>query len=577
MKLQRQIIKVVVAGAVIFSACSTPNNMSKNNYTVTPNPLEAKGDSVAVSINANVPAKSFNNKAILTFKPYLKTESGKEIALKEYTLGGIKSKGNADLKLDSKIGGKVTYSTKVAYTPEMRRSTLKPRFTYNNAEVTTGTNNILAEGVISTAYLVKKDGPAALVMDDYTPKVTNKVINIYFPINVANFNPNFSRGKMINNKSQINELKKALKSDLTWVAKGIAINAFASPDGELARNANLSKGRSESTFKHFKKELKKLGFAEVNDANFTMGYTTSEDWNGFSQALAGSNLSDKNEIIAIINNKSISDEEKEGLIKRSHVKSWNKAAESMLPLLRRSELVVSGTKPLKSEDQLLSMYGQYDNLTLEELFHLGVITRDNNKKVEVFNAYIAKKSDDWRGYNNLAVAQIQLGQLDEASSNLDKALGINAEAGDIHANFGVIAERKGNRILAERYYRAAASKGAKVNYHLGIIAIQNGNYAEAVTLFNKSDKKDFNAALANLLNGDANTASDIIGAIPVDQLDWTHYYLRAVAGARLNNQDIATTNLARAVSMNGEARKMAKSDVEFIKLWSNPLFEAAIR
>jgi hypothetical protein len=45
----------------------------------------------------------------------------------------------------------------------------------------------------------------------------------------------------------------------------------------------------------------------------------------------------------------------------------------------------------------------------------------------------------------------------------------------------------------------------------------------------------------------------------------------------MNNQDVLTTNLARAVGMNGEIRKMAKDDVEFIKFFSNPLFEGAIR
>ncbi len=62
-----------------------------------------------------------------------------------------------------------------------------------------------------------------------------------------------------------------------------------------------------------------------------------------------------------------------------------------------------------------------------------------------------------------------------------------------------------------------------------------------------------------------------------DNLSWEHYYLRAIAGARMNNQDVLTTNLARAVSMNGKVRNMAKDDMEFFRFFKNPLFEAAIR
>ena len=50
----------------LIAACSVKNNFTKNNYTVTPNPLELKGDSVEIIINANVPAKSINPKTIIT-------------------------------------------------------------------------------------------------------------------------------------------------------------------------------------------------------------------------------------------------------------------------------------------------------------------------------------------------------------------------------------------------------------------------------------------------------------------------------------------------------------------------------
>ncbi len=62
-----------------------------------------------------------------------------------------------------------------------------------------------------------------------------------------------------------------------------------------------------------------------------------------------------------------------------------------------------------------------------------------------------------------------------------------------------------------------------------------------------------------------------------EQMTADLYYLRAIAGARLNKADVVTTNLTRAVQLNANVRAMAKDDVEFIKYFGNPEFEGSIR
>ena len=604
MKHSSQVVRLGAVASMLVAACTTPSNMTKNAYTVTPNPLEAKGDTVAVNIEARIPAKSFDNKALVTFQPYLKTSGGTEVALKEYTVGGVKAKGDADQKIDAKVGGKISYSDRVVFRKEMMRSTLYPRFKAATVNVPVGTT-ALAEGIITTAYLVKASDKPLYNSDEYKAVSNDKSVDIYFPINVDRFNASFKMGKDINNKTQLGILKEDIKQPMgenmgkgkgkgkkaepapapettpmkdRWVAKGISVNGFASPDGPISINEKLSHGRSQSTFSYFKKELKKMGFAEVNDSNFTLGSTISEDWDGFVKLLEASDLSDKNEIIGIIRNPAISPEDRDAKIVNEHGKSWKVCADKLLPKLRRSELVIHGSNPIKTDMELTQMYGQYDKLSPEETYHLAVLTKnDPAKKAEVLNAYVGKKSDDWRGYSDLGAALSEQGRYDEALTNLDKANQLNPGNGTVLANYGVAYKLKGDRAKAEQYYRDASSKGADVNYHLGILAIQKGNYADAVSMFNKSGVRDFNAALANLLNGDPSTCKNIIDGMNPEELDWQAYYLRSVAGARMNNQDVCTTNLAKAVSMNGEARTRAKEDVEFMKFWGNPLFEAAIR
>lgn len=575
----RQIFySVMLVGTAIVSGCGVKTNMTNNNYTVTPNPLEVKGDSISIEISGNIPAKSINPKANMKFQPYLSTPKG-ELALKEVTIGGEKAVG-VDITVNSKTGGKITYTEKIAYTPDMKRATLYPNFAVKTKETYTAVPNakgskVLAEGTITTALLAE-GGAGAMVydVDNYTSAMEGKMVNIYFPKDVSKFNAGFKVKGQFDNKTQINELKGLLKADKNWVVKSISINAYASPDGELSRNENLSKGRSESSFNYFKKELKKLGFTEVNDQNFKMGATLSEDWAGYEKAVAASTHPDKDGVLNIIRNTSVSNEEREGLIKRNYPKFWTATKDKLLPALRRSELVVSGQKPLKTDDELKAAV--LDSLSDVELLHLASITEDKNVKATIYTTMTTKYPQDWRGFNDLGAVQLSTGN-NAGVENLNKANTLSPENPTVLTNLGNAALMAKDYNKASEYFNATASKGGDASYGMGILAIKKGDYAGAVSNLNKASKKDFNLPLAQILNGQPDAAKATIDNLKPEELTWMHYYLRAIAGARTANQDVMSTNLTRAVQMNAEVREMAKTDMEFFKYWSNPVFQGAIR
>jgi hypothetical protein len=571
----QKVLPLSLATSVLLAACSGPN-FTKNSYTVNPDPLVMRADSVSVVISGNVPPKSIKSGTVATFQPYLKTKDGKEILLKNVTIKGEKGKESADYTINSKTGGKVVYSDKIPYTAELKNVKLYPRFTVAGKAVKVA-DSILVIGTITTASMLKFSNEYQLASDKYQPEISNKSVNIYFPMDVDKFNDKFKVGKTINNKTQINSLKLLLKKDPNWIVRGISINAYASPDGELERNSNLSKGRSTSTFAYFRKELKGLGFSEVNDSNFSMGYMLAEDWKGFATELANSKFADKDAMIAVVNNTSIGDEEREAQLRKNYEKSWKKASETILPKLRKSELVVIGNKPFKTEAELITLIDKTDQLSNIELYHLSTITKDIKQKEALLITYTIKVAEDWRGFNDLAVVNLQNVNLNDASRNLNIANQLSANNGVVLANMGAMYKAKGDLVNARSYYKQAADNGANTYYNLGVYDVKSGNYASAVSNFGKSGKSDFNTALAQLLNGDANGAKTAIDNINPDELTWEHYYLRAVCGARMNNQDVCTTNLAQAVSKNGEVRNMAKEDIEFVKFFNNPLFGAAIR
>ena len=585
MRLLKQVsYTFVFAAAAITSGCGVKTNMGTNNYTVNPNPLEVKGDSILITMTATVPAKSFNPKANVQFQPYLKTAKG-DVQLKAVTLGGEKVVEAVDFKINSKTGGKITFTEKIPYTSDLKRATLYPTFavkvkgnyqTLPAIKGVTYADKVLAEGTITTALLVKSTETTSFDNTAYTAKESSKSVNIYFPLDVDRFNINFKAGKDLSNKKQLELLKKALKANKNWMVKGLAINGYASPEGELQRNSGLSQGRANSTFSYLKKELKKLGFTEVNDQNLSMGSTLAEDWAGLAKLVEASKLADKAAIVAIINNPSVGDLEKEGLIRRDHAKSWDKIKTTLLPQLRKSELVVKGQEPLKTDAELLAFVA-VDSLTDVELLHLATITTDNTKRMDIYNKFVAKFPNDWRGYNNLGAMYLAAGDYTNANTQLTRANELSPENVTVLANLGVAAKNAGNVTRAEELYKQAEAKGADMSYNKAIIAIKKGDYATAVSLFNKSGKKDFNTALAQLLNGDAAGAKTTIDNMTQEQMTADLYYLRAIAGARLNKADVVTTNLTRAVQLNANVRAMAKDDVEFIKYFGNPEFEGSIR
>ncbi|MFN4083548.1 MAG: tetratricopeptide repeat protein [Bacteroidia bacterium] len=572
----QKILPLAISAIMVLNACSVKNNFSRNSYNVNPNPLMMQGDSVKVTITGKVPAKSINSKAIIDFQPYFKTASGKEIALKKVTIKGHKAKGNADITLNTGFEGAINYTDKIPYTEDMRRGQLYPRFTFKGAEVPVGKEHMV-EGTIATAGLLSWDDKVIITADDYKVEQSTKSVSVYFLIDNAKFNPNFRLGKEIDNKKQLVILKDMLKKDPNWVANKVSLNSFASPDGELRRNEDLAKNRSQSSNAYMRKELKKLGFAEVNDDNFQFGYNVSEDWAGFAKLVEESNLSDKVQMLNIINNRSISDEERENQLKTNHAKSWKVCADKLLPKLRRSELVITGSKPMKTDAQLLAMQNQLNQLTAIELHHLYYIVNDKNKRREILEAYLNKDQNNWIGYNDLGAFLLTNGDLAGAERNLNKANELSPNNPNVVANLGALKRAQGDWRASERIFNDAARLGANVSYNLGLIAIKKGDFAAAVNNFNKSGVKDFNTALAQLLNGDANGAKATIDNLNPDELKWNHFYLRAICGARMNNQDVLTTNLARAVALNGNVRNLAKTDAEFIKFFNNPLFEGAIR
>ncbi|MEE0983203.1 MAG: hypothetical protein U0L38_04050, partial [Bacteroidales bacterium] len=74
---------IIGVGILLTASCGSIKTMQKKHdtvrYQISPNPMEAHGDKVIVTINGNIPEKYFQKNAVVYLQPVLTWETGEVI------------------------------------------------------------------------------------------------------------------------------------------------------------------------------------------------------------------------------------------------------------------------------------------------------------------------------------------------------------------------------------------------------------------------------------------------------------------------------------------------------------------
>ena len=231
----------------------------------------------------------------------------------------------------------------------------------------------------------------------------------------------------------------------------------------------------------------------------------------------------------------------------------------MLPPLRRAEITANCFQPVKSDEELLKLaVSSPDKLRVDELLYAGTLTNDANTKLTIYENAARIYPNDWKALNAAGQANIVAGNLDKASSYLQKAAAGSPNNGIIENNIGVVAAKQKDYKKAEAQFKKAQQLGENENYNLGVLAIPAGDYQKANTLLANA-KCTYNLGLAQLVSGNTATAQTTLQCAP--QTPET-YYLLAICGARSNNAKALYDNLMKAV-VDPKLKEQAKGDREF--------------
>ena len=563
---KKSILLTTLLIAFVLVGCKIPKEFL-SGLTTTPNPLELKGGKIECKVEGTFPEKYFAKKMQLSVVPVLKSKKTGAVLRGEAKLfQGEKIMGNATT-INYKMGGKYEQQVSFDYSPDFDQCELymEATVTYKKKTITFEPVKV-ADGLIVTENMIYANPSeiGAKIIDDNFQRVIEEKEDAQIKFLIQQSNVRSSEAKSL---SQLAQNIKVASQDSNINLKGLEISSYASPDGGIELNEKLAQARENATKNYINSQLKKL----KNDLNVS-GTFTAQDWEGFQALMEKSDIKDKQLILSVLSMYS-DPEEREREI-RNLSAAFTEIKETILPELRRSKVTFVKEIIGKSDEEILAVLEKNaQELTVEELLYAATLKEFNTDKKAVYEKVTAYYPNDIRGYNNLGVIDFKLGNLEAADKSFTAALAIDKNNAQANLNKGAIAMAQGNLEDAKMYFGNASGVGEDLNYANAAIAIADGDYQKAASLFGDSNTN--NAALARILNKDYSAAKAILDN--VKSPDAKTFYLKSIIAARTNDMNDLIKNVTKTINLDNSYKAKFVSDIEFREFISNAAFSALLK
>lgn len=283
----------------------------------------------------------------------------------------------------------------------------------------------------------------------------DKTAYIDFPVDRTELHADYRR-----NSSEIDSIVNTInlvKNDRNLSIRSIDIHGYASPESPYSHNEYLARERAK-TLKDYVRRI-----VNLDDRLFTVSHT-AEDWDGLTAYIRESNLDNKDAILGIIADKSLTPDAREWKIKSSYPKDYRFMLDTWYPALRRSDYRVNYTvRPFDVEEAKQVIRTKPQQLSLEEMFLVAQTYEPGSADFnEVMEVAVRMYPGDETANLNAACTRLNMGDADGAKPYLDKA-GTSPQAVNARAAYAYL---KGDYDEAARLYKQAADAGvadAKTN------------------------------------------------------------------------------------------------------------------
>lgn len=277
-------------------------------------------------------------------------------------------------------------------------------------------------------------------------------IDILFAVNQSNINAAF-----MDNKEQIDELRKALanSSDI----KEIHLTGYASPEGPYEFNKALAARRAESVKKYL--------------ANNNLGATTDvivhsypANWDEVKRLLNDTYIENWQGITAIIDDTSISAADKNSAIRKKYPVEYEFMLRSWYPKLRMTDITINHKKrDLSVNEAKRILQNNPSQLSLEDIYMIALTYE--------------KGSKEWDEIILLAVENYP-------------------QSPEARVNAANVAMANGDYAKAAQYLQGLPTNMPEAINSRGILAMSQGNYAEALNLFEQAQRAGVSEAAYNI-------------------------------------------------------------------------------
>ena len=534
---------IAIASGLAAVACSSPEKMAEQaeNVIVTCDPavLEVVAGEINATVTVTYPEDYFNKKAILEVTPVIVYEGGEQ-AMEPYMFQGTSVKDNYEVVPSE--GATVSKPVHFTYVEGMEKCYLELRGVAKQGKKSaTLPSKKAADGANTTYMLACKSGRVDFKADNYQEVIAmSEEGQIMYNINSSDVKNSELKGASVKN---FLEAVEAVKANERKAIKSTDIIAYASPDGGEELNTKLSDKRSNTAEKAFNKVTKKAPIdAPVNVKS------VGQDWEGFQELVAASQIEDKDLIIRVLSMYSDPEVREKEIKNMSAV--YTTLAKEVLPELRRARFIANVEFTNYSSEELLKLVDENSDVLDEEaLLRAATLVEKSADKIAIYKK-AAEKYDSARAKYNIAVVYAKDGKDADAKKAIEAC---DANDADVQNVLGVLALRNNDLETASKYFAASKTEAAVEN--AAVVDIWNGKYADAVA--KTSGKEGPVAALAAILVKDYNAA---LKAIKCDCPYGS--YLKAIVAARQGKAEDVKTYLDAAKKCDKLAKR-AEKDVEF--------------
>ncbi len=563
-----KLLAVMIIAAGLFASCGL-NRMVRNydegiRYTPETNPLENHGGQVAANVEGAVSEGYFHRRAVVEITPVLK-HAGGETELETVTLRGSRTTTTGTMVNRDR---RTTFNLNnvVSYEPDMLASELYIRARlYREGRADNATElaeRKVADGVIMTSQRVKKDHRVSFAPHEYEEEVIiSQPANIYFAYMRHNLNWRLPLNQRSEAQQAIEDLTEFIQRG--WELKAVDVNAWASPEGEVAFNMELSENRAETGERYI---TRLFSDKEVEMPELRVN-AKGEDFDGFMIKLDASDLPDKQAIANVINSQ-LAPAERERRIKDMTL--IYEEIEKILEPLRRAEIIVHAYEPKRTRDEISRLATSNPReLDEKELLFAATLTDNMQTKLRIYRSAQEIFPNSYKGYNNAAAVLLEMGDAEQAAQYLERANQLAPGNGHVQNNLGVVAAWEYDDENAISLFQAAGAQGVDISYNMGVMQIRGGQYQQALSSFAGVTCK-FNVALAQLMAGNESQAVNTLNcATECAQVA----YLKAVIAARNNDATAVYSNLRRSIELNSAMKEIAREDREFIQFFGQSEFQ----